>query len=318
MSLSPGSRLGVFEVLSILGRGGMGEVYRARDTRLARDVALKVLPDAEASDLAWRTRFEREARALASLNHPNIAAIYGLEESASAQTNRAAVTAIVMELVDGETLADRLRRGPLALDESLGVAGQIADALDAAHHKGIVHRDLKWLAYYVLNSNTFEVYATPYREAGTPWLIAEGTDPSWGPDGNEIYYRRGPRLMAARVDKAAGVKVPASRVVVDKRIRFLSKSLDRAVVVDNAGKTHQRVHFGATVTILPESGDEREVTIVGVDELDSGDARVSWRSPLGRALLTATVGDTRHSDATRAAWTPNASKSSPCATTICA
>ena len=88
---------------------------------------------------------------------------------------------------------------------------------------------------------------------------------------------------------------------IDKRIRFLSKSLDRAVVVDNAGKTHQRVHFGATVTILYEAGDEREVTIVGVDELDSGDARVSWRSPLGRALLTATR--RRHGDATRAAWT---------------
>ena len=86
MPLSPGSRLGVFEVISIIGRGGMGEVYRARDTRLARDVALKILPDAESSDLEWRTRFEREARALASLNHPNIAAIYGLEESASAHT----------------------------------------------------------------------------------------------------------------------------------------------------------------------------------------------------------------------------------------
>ena len=143
MPLSPGSRLGVFEVISIIGRGGMGEVYRARDTRLARDVALKILPDAESSDLEWRTRFEREARALASLNHPNIAAIYGLEESASAHTSSASATAIVMELVDGETLADRLRRGPLALDESLRVAGQIADALDAAHHKGIVHRDLK-------------------------------------------------------------------------------------------------------------------------------------------------------------------------------
>jgi eukaryotic-like serine/threonine-protein kinase len=143
MPLSPGSRLGVFEVISIIGRGGMGEVYRARDTRLARDVALKMLPDAAASDLEWRTRLERQARALASLNHPNIAAIYGLEESRSAETSRASGAAIVMELVDGETLADRLSRGPLSLDESLSVAGQIADALDAAHHKGIVHRDLK-------------------------------------------------------------------------------------------------------------------------------------------------------------------------------
>jgi hypothetical protein len=106
-ALSPGSRLGVFEVISIIGRGGMGEVYRARDTRLARFVALKMLPDAAASDLEWRTRLEREARALASLNHPNIAAIYGLEESRSAETSRASGAAIVMDLVDGETLADR-------------------------------------------------------------------------------------------------------------------------------------------------------------------------------------------------------------------
>ena len=121
----------------------MGEVYRARDTRLARDVALKVLPEAEASDPEWRARFSREARALASLNHPNIAAIYGIEEDVPAQPGRASTTAIVMELVDGETLADRLKRGPIPLDEALNIARQIADALEAAHNKGIVHRDLK-------------------------------------------------------------------------------------------------------------------------------------------------------------------------------
>ena len=143
MSLSPRSRFGVYEIISLVGRGGMGEVYRARDTRLARDVALKVLPEAEASDPEWRTRFSREARALASLNHPNIAAIYGIEEDVPAQPGRASTTAIVMELVDGETLADRLKRGPIPLDEALNVARQIADALEAAHNKGIVHRDLK-------------------------------------------------------------------------------------------------------------------------------------------------------------------------------
>ena len=120
----------------------MGEVYRARDARLARDVALKVLPDAEVSDPEWRARFEREARALASLSHPNIAAIYGIED-ATAHPGRAPSAVIVMELVEGETLAERLNRGRLALDEALNIAGQIADALDAAHHKGLVHRDLK-------------------------------------------------------------------------------------------------------------------------------------------------------------------------------
>jgi eukaryotic-like serine/threonine-protein kinase len=143
MSLSPRARIGVYEITSLLGRGGMGEVYRAHDTRLERDVALKILPDAESSDPRWRTRFEREARALASLNHPNIAAIYGLEEGESAPHGRASATAIVMELVEGETIADRLERGPFPLDEALNVARQIADALEAAHEKGIVHRDLK-------------------------------------------------------------------------------------------------------------------------------------------------------------------------------
>ena len=158
MSLSPGSRLGVYEVISIEGRGGMGEVYRARDTRLARDVALKMLPDAgEAPDVEWRTRFEREVRALASLNHPNIAAIYGLQEDGPPQTGRASTTAIVMELVDGETLADRLKRGPLPLEEALTVASQIADALEAAHQKGIVHRDLKPANVKITSMGTVKV-----------------------------------------------------------------------------------------------------------------------------------------------------------------
>ena len=142
MALASGTRLGPYEILSALGAGGMGVVYRARDTRLGRDVAIKLLPETESSDPDWRARFEREARALASLNHPNIAAIYGLEE-APAQGGGASTTGIVMELVDGETLADRLQGGPLPLDEALTVAEQIADALDAAHQNGIIHRDLK-------------------------------------------------------------------------------------------------------------------------------------------------------------------------------
>ncbi len=143
MSFSPGTRFGAYEIIAVLGRGGMGEVYRARDTRLGRHVALKVLPDAETSNAKWRTRFEREAYALASLNHPNIATIYGLEENSSAEPGRAPTTAIIMEMVDGETLAARLVRGPLPLEEALNVAAQIAAALEAAHLKGIVHRDLK-------------------------------------------------------------------------------------------------------------------------------------------------------------------------------
>jgi Tol biopolymer transport system component len=136
MALTPGVRLGVYEVIALVGAGGMGEVYRARDTRLGRDVALKVLPDAFTADPDRRDRFEREARVLASLSHPHIGGIYGLEEAGG-------VTALVLEFVEGETLAMRLRRGTLPMAEALSVARQIAGALDAAHQRQIVHRDLK-------------------------------------------------------------------------------------------------------------------------------------------------------------------------------
>jgi serine/threonine protein kinase len=136
MPLSTGTRLGPYEILAPLGVGGMGEVYRATDTKLSRAVALKVLAPALAGDADYMARFTREAQVLASLNHPNIAAIYGLEESDG-------VRALVMELVEGFTLAERIAAGPLPLEEALDIARQIAAALEAAHEKGIVHRDLK-------------------------------------------------------------------------------------------------------------------------------------------------------------------------------
>ncbi len=136
MATGVGTRLGVYEVTAKLGEGGMGEVYRATDSKLKREVAIKVLPEAFAADADRLARFEREAQVLAQLQHPNIASIYGLEESNG-------VRALVMELVDGEDLAERLKRGALPLDEALAVARQIAEALEAAHEKGIVHRDLK-------------------------------------------------------------------------------------------------------------------------------------------------------------------------------
>ena len=141
MRLEPGSRIGAYRVEGLLGAGGMGEVYRARDGRLGRDVALKVLPPAFAADSSRLARFEREAQVLASLNHPNIAAIYGIEEAVLDGGVRA--PALVLELVEGETLAAALARSPLPVARALAVARQIADALDAAHDKGIVHRDLK-------------------------------------------------------------------------------------------------------------------------------------------------------------------------------
>ena len=127
MALAPGTRIGVYEILSPLGAGGMGEVYRARDTKLKRDVALKVLPDAFSSDPERMARFQREAEVLASLNHPHIAHLYGIEDRT-----------LVMELVEGESLSC-----PLPLETALNYAKQIAEALEYAHERGVVHRDLK-------------------------------------------------------------------------------------------------------------------------------------------------------------------------------
>ena len=152
VSLAPGARLGTYDVLPLRGAGGMGEVYRARDTRLKREVALKVLPDAFSQDPDRLARFQREAELLATLNHPNIAAVYGLEQAGG-------VTAIILELVEGETLEEMLARSedralpksgggrysgrPLTVNEALPIARQIADALETAHEKGVIHRDLK-------------------------------------------------------------------------------------------------------------------------------------------------------------------------------
>jgi serine/threonine-protein kinase len=134
--------LGSYRILGKLGEGGMGEVYRARDTKLGREVALKVLPASFATDAERRARFEREARTLAAVNHPHIAQVYGFEERA-ATADAPALGALVMELVAGESLAARIARGPVPLGEALEIARQIADGLSAAHAKGIVHRDLK-------------------------------------------------------------------------------------------------------------------------------------------------------------------------------
>src|SRR6202007_2962088 len=133
MTVATGTRLGSYEVVAPIGAGGMGEVYQAHDTKLGRNVAIKVLPEAFAHDPERLSRFQREAKMLAALNHPNIATIHGLEQSGG-------TTYLVMELVSGETLADRLKAGPLPIEEALKIATQIAEALEAAHEKQIIHR----------------------------------------------------------------------------------------------------------------------------------------------------------------------------------
>src|SRR5262249_19768062 len=136
MSLAIGSRLGSHEITALLGKGGMGEVYRAQDLKLKRDVAIKVLPDEFSLDNDRVQRLQREAEVLASLNHPNIAAIYGFQEAGRTRF-------LVLELVDGETLAERIQRGPIPIEEALSISISLCDALEAAHDKGVIHRDLK-------------------------------------------------------------------------------------------------------------------------------------------------------------------------------
>ena len=150
MALTVGSRLGHYDVTALIGEGGMGQVYRATDTQLGRDVALKILPDAFAADPDRLARFQREAQVLASLNHPGIAAIYGIETSDETQ-------ALVLELVEGPTLADRIANGPIPLDEALPIAKQIAEALEAAHEAGVIHRDLKPANIKVREDGTVKV-----------------------------------------------------------------------------------------------------------------------------------------------------------------
>ena len=171
MSLTIGSRLGHYDVTALIGEGGMGQVYRATDTQLGRDVALKILPDAFAADPDRLARFQREAQVLASLNHPGIAAIYGIEKSDDTQ-------ALVLELVEGPTLADRIAKGPIPLDEALPIAKQIAEALEAAHEAGVIHRDLKPANIKVREDGTVKVLDFGLAKALD---TAPGGDPSQSP-----------------------------------------------------------------------------------------------------------------------------------------
>src|SRR5436190_2163044 len=168
VALTPGTRLGIYEIAEQIGAGGMGEVYRATDTNLKRSVAIKALPASVAGDADRLARFRREAEVLAALNHPNIAAIYGFEKTSD-------VTALVMELVEGEDLSQRIARSAIPLDETLPIAKQIADALEAAHEQNIIHRDLKPANIKVRADGTVKVLDFGLAKAMEP---ATGSSPS--------------------------------------------------------------------------------------------------------------------------------------------
>src|SRR6266852_5121188 len=176
MSLQAGSRLGPYEILSAIGAGGMGKVYRARDTRLGRDVAIKILPDTFTHDPERLARFRREAQVLAALNHPHIGGIYGLDEANGQQF-------LVLELVDGESLERRIARGPIPVDEALSIAQQIAEALEAAHEKGIIHRDLKPANIALASDGQVKVldFGLARFEAGGPGRAGEAGDLTHSP-----------------------------------------------------------------------------------------------------------------------------------------
>jgi serine/threonine protein kinase len=184
--LTPGSRLGIYEVTAPIGEGGMGQVYRARDTRLNRDVALKVLPEQFANDADRLARFTREAQTLASLSHLSIAAIYGLEESGG-------VSALVMELVEGEDLSQRVARGAIPIDEAPPIAKQIVEALEAAHEQGIIHRDLVSL------DGGAPARLTASDSSGV-YLPAEGREDGW------LLWTRTSTLVAQRLDVAKAAR----------------------------------------------------------------------------------------------------------------
>ena len=185
MALTVGSRLGHYDVTALIGEGGMGQVYRATDSQLGRDVALKILPDAFAADPDRLARFQREAQVLASLNHPNIAQIHGIEKSEDTQ-------ALVLELVEGPTLADRIAKGPIPLDEALPIAKQIAEALEAAHEAGVIHRDLKPANIKVRVDWTVKVldFGLFYAEGKRLMSVSIDREPTLTPGTPEVLFER--------------------------------------------------------------------------------------------------------------------------------
>src|SRR5438093_1875976 len=220
MALASGFRLGAYEVVAPLGAGGMGEVYRARDTTLNRDVAIKVLPESFANDPDRLARITREAQTLASLNHPNIAAIYGLDRQQGREGQEGTVgpapSFIVMELVDGEDLSQRIARGRIPVDEALQIAKQIADALEAAHEQRIIHRDLKPANVKVRPDGTVKVL-----DFGLAKAMDVGPGGTSGPGGLSI----SPTLTSPALMTGAGIILGTAAYMSPEQAR--GKAVDK-------------------------------------------------------------------------------------------
>ncbi|MSO82774.1 MAG: serine/threonine protein kinase [Acidobacteria bacterium] len=229
MPLNPGQRLGPYEVVAATGAGGMGEVYRAHDTKLRRDVALKILPEIFAYDPDRLARFEREAQVLASLNHPNIAAIYGIEDGPAEAGHYGSPTrALVLELVEGPTLADRIAQGPIPLDEALPIARQIADALEAAHEAGVVHRDLKPANIKLRPDGTVKVLDFGLAKAMGPAEAGHSVQPGGAGLGRSV--RLQPDLTAAPTITSPAMMTGAG--VILGTAAYMAPEQTRGKVVD--------------------------------------------------------------------------------------
>ena len=238
MALTPGTTLGPYEVTAKIGEGGMGEVYRARDTKLDRDVALKVLPQAFTDDPDRLARFEREAKVLASLNHPNIGSIYGLEEAEGQK-------ALVLELVEGPTLAERIKQGPIPVDEALPIAKQIAEALEAAHEQGIIHRDLKPANVKV-------------KDDGTVKVLDFGLAKAFQPDASDVSASMSPTISLTAAATQMGMVIGTAAYMAPEQAR--GKQVDRRADVFAFGVVLYEMLTGQR----PFQGEDVSLTLAAV------------------------------------------------------
>ena len=242
MFLNPGTTLGPYRVTAKIGEGGMGEVYRARDTNLDRDVAIKVLPEAFTFDPDRLARFEREAKVLASLNHPNIGAIYGLEKSGDTR-------ALVLELIEGPTLAERIKQGPIPVDEALPIAKQIAEAMEAAHEQGIIHRDLKPANIKV-------------KDDGTVKVLDFGLAKAFQPDASDVSASMSPTISLTAAATQMGMVIGTAAYMSPEQAR--GKPVDKRTDIWAFGVVLYEMLAGAR----PFQGEDVSLTLASVMKSD--------------------------------------------------